>query len=324
MALSGRYPSLGRHSILIVCPAPPGSKSGNRVRALRYQSIFRQLGAKVRIESKVSGRYDTAIVIHAVKSVAAVMASKKLHPQTQVVVVVTGTDLYRFGKTAAFHNSLQLADWVVVSQPDMLGDLPTQYRAKCHVIFQSAKLPTVRRPVTRRRNKVVVCGHLRPEKDPFRTTMAVRRLPETSKIFVDHYGAALQASLEARACAEMQRSGRYRWHGELPPGEVRRKLAMAWLMVLSSKIEGGANVLSEAIAARTPVLATRIPGTSGLLGADYPGYFEVGDTRHLRQLMLRCETEPEFYESLAGAVAKRSHLVEPDRERKAWKELLGL
>ena len=252
MALSGQTPSLGRHSILVVCPAPPGSKSGNRVRALRYQSILRQLGAKVRIGSKVSGKYDTAIVINAVRSVAAVKASKKWHPHTPLVVVVTGTDLYRFGETAAFRDSLQLADWVVVSQPDMLGDLPKPYRAKCRIIFQSAKMPTVRRPVTRRRYKVVVCGHLRPEKDPFRTAMAVRRLPEASRIYVDHYGAALQASLARRARAEMQRNTRYRWHGELPHGEVRRKLAMAWLMVLSSKIEGGANVLSEAILREGP------------------------------------------------------------------------
>ena len=57
-------------------------------------------------------------------------------------------------------------------------------------------------------------------------------------------------------------------------------------MVLSSLSEGGANVISEAVAAGVPVLASRIDGSVGLLD-DYPGYFPVRDTAALARLLER-------------------------------------
>jgi glycosyltransferase involved in cell wall biosynthesis len=128
--------------------------------------------------------------------------------------------------------------------------------------------------------------------------------------------------MEKRARAEMQRNPRYRWLGEVPRPRARRLLARSRLLVLSSKMEGGANVISEALAASVPILATRISGTIGLLGERYPGYFDFGDTRQLTALLQRSECDKEFYKALTSACRQRSALIRPSREKAAWRSLL--
>jgi glycosyltransferase involved in cell wall biosynthesis len=93
--------------------------------------------------------------------------------------------------------------------------------------------------------------------------------------------------------------------------------------VLSSRLEGGANVLSEAIMNSVPVIASRIPGSVGILGASYPGYFTVGDTRELTRLLIRAETEPDFLALLRSQGDRLVRLFEPAREQRAWEDLLG-
>ena len=120
----------------------------------------------------------------------------------------------------------------------------------------------------------------------------------------------------------MMRNPRYRWLGEQPRWQARRLLARSHVMVLSSRLEGGANVVSEAAVASVPILASRIPGSVGLLGEKYPGYFAVGATSELRELLLRAESDPKFLSGLSKSVAAVRHLFRPAAERKAWKELL--
>lgn len=278
---------------------------------------------RTRIVAELGGNLDLAVVLHAYRSAAIVAHSKARFPSRPVLLVITGTDLYQHGDTTACQRSFALADRIVVAQPTMIRDLPVKYRSKTESIFQSATASSLPRPTRPRQLRVVVFGHLRQVKDPFRAAMAVRQLPTTSKIVVEHYGTALHPSMENRAIAETARNTRYRWLGEVTRGEVRRKLATAWLMVLSSRMEGGANVLSEAVAAHTPLLASRIPGTTGLLGEHYKGLFEVGDTHHLRQLLNDCETNPSFYRHLQSQVAAKAHLVSRPREINAWKRLLA-
>jgi glycosyltransferase involved in cell wall biosynthesis len=88
-------------------------------------------------------------------------------------------------------------------------------------------------------------------------------------------------------------------------------------------MEGGANVISEAIVDRTPIIASRIPGSIGLLGADYPGFYPFGDTAALRDLLLRAETDKAFYRDLRSRCAKLPPLFQPARERTAWRRLLS-
>ena len=74
---------------------------------------------------------------------------------------------------------------------------------------------------------------------------------------------------------------RYRWLGALSQAAARRAIARARALVHMSRMEGGANVVIEAVRSGVPVLASRIDGNVGLLGADYDGYFPVGDAAAL-------------------------------------------
>jgi glycosyltransferase involved in cell wall biosynthesis len=120
----------------------------------------------------------------------------------------------------------------------------------------------------------------------------------------------------------MARDPRYRWLGEVPRWRARWILEHSHALVLSSRMEGGANVVSEAIAAGVPVLASDIPGNVGLLGRRYPGYYPVGDTAALASLMSRAGSDPGFYRTLVRWCADLRPLVDPARERRSWSTLL--
>jgi glycosyltransferase involved in cell wall biosynthesis len=102
-----------------------------------------------------------------------------------------------------------------------------------------------------------------------------------------------------------------------------RWLARSHAMVISSRMEGGAHVVSEAIATGVPVLASRISGNVGLLGGRYPGYYPVENDRALARLIERARTDHVFMGILGKAVKKRRALVRPAAERRALKALLG-
>ena len=166
-------------------------------------------------------------------------------------------------------------------------------------------------------------GHLRPVKDPFRTALAVRLLPPASRLAILHLGSALSPEMAAQARAEAAVNPRYRWLGEVPRGRALRVLGRCRLLVLTSELEGGANAISEAVAVSVPVLSSRIAGSVGLLGADYPGYFPVGDTAALARLLERAESDAAFYRALQEWCARLSPLVDPVRERQSWADLLA-
>jgi glycosyltransferase involved in cell wall biosynthesis len=139
---------------------------------------------------------------------------------------------------------------------------------------------------------------------------------------VIHLGNALDEALAQEARREMAINPRYRWLGERPRAEALRVLASSRLLALTSRLEGGANVVSEALACSVPVIASRISGSIGLLGEAYPGYFPVGDTEALWDLLRRAEADAGFYRSLACWCERRAALVDPANERRAWQVLL--
>ena len=245
-------------------------------------------------------------------------------PGRPLVLALTGTDLYQdIERNRSAQRSMELASRLLLLQLDGLSHLPKDMAHKARVIYQSA-IPSKRIPRPLRRYfEVCVIGHLRRVKDPFRAALAARRLPDSSRIRIVHLGKALDSSMERRAQAEMQVNPRYHWHGEWPWPKTQQQLARARLLVLSSRMEGGANVLSEAMAAGIPVLGSHISGTVGLLGDRYPGYFPVGDTAALASLMYRAETDSAFYRELKEHCARRARLVAPEKEQKDWEELLG-
>jgi glycosyltransferase involved in cell wall biosynthesis len=87
-------------------------------------------------------------------------------------------------------------------------------------------------------------------------------------------------------------------------------------------MEGGANVVSEALACSVPILSSRIAGSVGILGPDHPGYFEVGDTEGLAALLARAEDDRAFLAELRRHGRSRATLVSPARERASWRRLL--
>jgi putative glycosyltransferase (TIGR04348 family) len=311
--------------IFVACPAPPRSRKGNRVTAVRWAGILKDLGHRPTIGRTYDGwPCDLLIALHARRSAAAVRDFVNRDPRKPVIVALTGTDLYRdihTSKMAEF--AIGIADRLVVLQERGPDELPPGLRARTRVIYQSA-VPTRSRPAPGRRFfEVCVLGHLRGEKDPFRAALALRLLPADSRIRLTHAGRALTAAMARRAAALMRREPRYHWLGEVSAGRARRLLARSRLLVLSSRMEGGANVLSEAIAEGVPVLASRIPGNVGILGGRYPGFFPVGDTAALARLLRRAETDPAFYARLQSGVSGLAPLVDPARERAAWASLLG-
>jgi glycosyltransferase involved in cell wall biosynthesis len=88
-------------------------------------------------------------------------------------------------------------------------------------------------------------------------------------------------------------------------------------------MEGGAHVVMEAVMSGTPVLASRIDGNVGMLGADYDGYFPWGDAQVLANLLLRCKNEPLFLDHLNAQCALRSPLFEPRAEQLALLKIVS-
>ncbi len=308
--------------IALVTPAKPGSRNGNRNTALRWASMLRRLGHRVRVQTEWGqAPADAMLALHARRSHASIERFAARYPARQLVLALTGTDLYgdiRFDPAA--QASLRLASDLVVLQSEGLRELAAEHRAKARVVYQSA--PSIRRrPPLRTVFEVLVVGHLREVKDPFRAALALRQVPPDSRIRVRQFGSALDAE-HARQARKLEREQpRYRWLGERAHWQVRKSLARAALMVISSRTEGGANVIAEAIAAGCPIIASRMSGNIGMLGHDYAGYYPVGDERALARLLRRAEIDPPFYRRLKQQCAARRALFSPSAERAALARL---
>ena len=311
--------------ILLVTPAPAGSLSGNRATANRWARLLRSLGHRVDVVVEYQGQgADLMVALHAWRSAAAIQAFSRAHPDRPLIVVLTGTDAYRFihSRPDETRASLVAADRIVGLHRMIAACVPAEQRHKLRVIFQSARPLTGRRP-PRTVFRVCVAGHLREEKDPLRAAMAVRDLPAGSRIRVDAYGRAHSEEWAGAARAEAATNPRFRWHGEIAHGRLRDVYRRSHLLALTSRMEGGANVVSEAVMADLPVLASRIPGSVGLLGEDYAGYYPAEDTRALRELLLRAETDARFYAGLETAGRSLRPLFSEQAETSGWAELLA-
>ena len=310
--------------IVIVTPAAAGSRHGNRHTAARWAALLRSLGHRVRIALSWDGApTDLMIALHARRSHDSASRFAAAYPDRPLVLVLTGTDLYRdIRGDANARDSMRLAKRIVVLQEQGRAELTRELRRKCRVIYQSARAAAPQPPL-KRCFEIVVSGHLRDEKDPFRAAMAVARLPPESRIRITHIGAAMSPEMERAARSWSAREPRYTWLGELPHGKALRVLARSRLMVISSRMEGGANVVAEAIAAGVPVVASRIPGNVGMLGRRYPGYYPAGDEPALARVLWRAEHDPAFYRRLKSRSRARRALVTPRSERNALKNLLA-
>lgn len=310
--------------ICLITPAPAYSRTGNRVAALRWAKLLRELDHQVIIAQEYkTQRFDLMIALHARRSHASMVRFRERHPSLPLILALVGTDLYGDIHTdSSAQESLELADRFVVLQPVGINELPERLAGKARVIYQSVQPPPGKFTPKKNAFEVCVIGHMRPVKDPFRTALAVRSLPSSSRIQVLHAGADLSGDMEVTARRETSLNPRYRWLGNLPHWKSMRLLARSRLLSLTSESEGGANVVSEAIACSVPVISSRISGSIGLLGEDYPGYFSVGDTQELLDLLVRAETDTPFYNRLMSWCERLKPLFEPADERRRWDELL--
>jgi putative glycosyltransferase (TIGR04348 family) len=311
-------------NIVIITPAAAPALGGNRNTAQRWGRLLRRAGHRVRVQTAWDERpADVLIALHARKSHDTIKRFVSQMRHAPLVVCLTGTDLYRDIRTdASAQESLRLATRIVVLQEMALRELAAEARRKTRVIYQSAKPAKPSTPL-RNQFEIAVIGHLREEKDPFRCAMALSYLPQSSRIRVCHMGQAMNAEMKKQALQWMEREPHYRWMGEIPHWQVRERLARCRAMVISSRMEGGANVISEALAARVPVIASQIPGNIGMLGEDYNGYYPVKDERRLALLLQRLETERAFCAALKKQCAARLPLVQEKREAASLEKLLS-
>ena len=316
--------------ILIIGPALSSKGRGNRRTAVRWGRIFVGLGHDVTCDNEYNGQdCDLLIALHAIESAHSVRASRDAHPDRPVVVALTGTDIYGLGSMFdeggrdEAHRTMELATKLVAFHPLAADEVPKATRDKVTVIYQSLTVPGGLPQRRRHRFEVCVVGELRQVKDPFRTGLAARRLPPDSNVRVLHAGAASSEEMAERATKEERTNARYNWLGEVSHAETLALIARSRLLSISSRHEGGANVLTEALALGTPIVASRIAGNVGILGDDYAGYFEVEDTEALSELLRRAETDEGFYDSLRDHCAGLAELASPEREAEAWKELLA-
>ncbi len=311
--------------IQLVTPAPRGSRTGNRVTALRWARLLRSLGHQVRVREELDGEpCELLIALHARRSASSVALSRQQAPSRPIVLVLTGTDVYDDLRWSAEAQAcLAQADRVVTLQAAALRELPPEALAKAVVIPQSAATPNSPRTKREETFDALVVAHLRPVKNPLLAARAARLVPPESRLHVRLVGQALDIDLGTQAEQETLGNPRFEWLGPKSHAETACLLNEAQVLVVSSQDEGGPAVVTEAIAAGTPVLSTRIPAVESLLGPDYPGLYERGDAAELAALLLRCETEPAFLEELRRAISAHRPEVTPDLERERLRALIS-
>jgi putative glycosyltransferase (TIGR04348 family) len=320
-----------RPHIVIVSPALSDANNGNWQTANRWRHMLAQ-NFHCRIvktwPDKFANQDDVMLALHARRSAESIAAWHAVHGGSRLVLALTGTDLYRdIQIDAAAQASLAMASRIIVLQELAPFGLEEAHRTKAEVIFQSTtSQPTLLKPAAHLR--AVMVGHLRDEKSPETLFDAARILKAEDGIFIDHIGAGLDAALAKAAEATAKACSHYRWLEGVAHEATRRAIQRAHVLVHASKMEGGAHVLMEAACSGTPVLASRIDGNVGMLGADYLGYFDWGDAAALTRLLRECrasQSDPNgLLAQLQKQVTARAPLFAPEQESAKLNALVQL
>jgi len=310
----------------IVSPARADSNNGNWHTAARWAEHLRPLGEVALLERWEGQPLRVLVALHARKSAESVAAYRQQVPDGKIVLVMTGTDLYRdLPDDVLALRSIALADRIVVLQAKALAMLPAEAAAKARVIVQSAPALPHRLPRAGAGEPVrfIAVGHLREVKDPLTLARAAARLAGEPGIAVEHIGAALDPALAAELGKITRGCPGYRWLGGLPHADVLAHLQAADALVHPSRMEGGANAIIEAVQCGMPVIASAVDGNVGLLGEGYDGYFPLGDDAALAGLMRRFASDAAFAATLARQCDALRASFAPEAEGAAVRALVG-
>lgn len=342
-----------RHRIHIVTPALASANNGNWQTAQRWARLLHRHdlhdhqaqaiaagdrigpqghGSPWRVDIQRHWRPSDAgevlMALHAVRSADSIQAWHRERGRRGLIVVLTGTDLYRDltgvdpQARETCRASLQAADRIIVLQDQALSSLPHEWHHKVHVVLQSTtSRQTCPKPSSRLR--AVMVGHLRSEKDPLTLMSAARLLDPAEGILIDHIGSALDEELAQAARQTQSACPHYRWLGGLTHEATRRRIQRAHLLVHASRMEGGAHVIMEAVCSGTPVLASRMDGNVGMLGVDYAGYFPVGDACALAQGLRQARRDGAWMQVLIEQCRMRAPLFAPQAEAQALRAVVA-
>ena len=306
-----------KQTVVIVSPALASANNGNWQTAKRYRQLLKA-NFRVRLVSEWDGNKsdDVLIALHARRSFPSIAAWHAVHGAKGLVVVLTGTDLYRdIQHDLQAQQSLEFAALLVVLQSTGIEELPAPFKAKTSVLLQSTT-PRVILPKTTRCVRVVMVGHLREEKSPRTLFDAAALLAQQRDIHIQHIGAEHDHVLAKMAHQTAVLYPRYHFTGALTYSETRRQIQRSHVLVHTSVMEGGAHVIMESICSGVPVIASRIPGNMGMLGKDYAGLFPVGDAKALADMLIRFRHDAEFEQLLKKQCALRAPLFSVEHERK--------
>jgi putative glycosyltransferase (TIGR04348 family) len=307
-------------TLCIVSPALADANNGNWQTAQRWAHML-----SGQYETRISSAWpdgqdaDVLLALHARRSAPSIAAWAQTYPARPLVVALTGTDLYHdIHHDSDAKRSLQLAHALIVLQDQGAAELPPALQSKAHVIYQSSTaLPSVSKTIAHLR--VLMVGHLRDEKNPQLLWQAAQALSADDGIYIDHIGKTLNSALGQQAQRVASQYSHYRWLGEQPHAHTRRSIQRAHVLVHPSRLEGGAHVIMEAVLSGTPVLASRVPGNVGMLGADYAGYFDPDNAQQLVALLRECrQTQTQvdgLLTKLTHACQTRAALFQPEREQ---------
>ena len=315
-----------RREVILVTPALAAANNGNWQTAQRWARLLApayRVTLTDRADAAMCARADAMVALHARRSAASIRLWREQQPRAPLVVVLTGTDLYRdIAVDADAQRSLAWADRLVVLNTHGARALPAQLQPKVRVVLQScsARQALAKSP---HRLRALMVGHLRDEKDPRCYWRAAERLRGRRDLHFDHIGAALDADLGQSAQALAATHPRFRWLGGLAHGATRARIQQAHVLVHPSRMEGGAHAVIEALRSGTAVLASTIDGNTGLLGDDHPGLFAPGDDAALAALLERCREDPTMLTALRAAGDHRAPLFTPQAEAAALQALLG-
>jgi putative glycosyltransferase (TIGR04348 family) len=321
-----------RPRILLITPARESDNNGNYHTAHRWLQMLSPQYEVTVAQAFVGQESDLMIALHARRSAGAIVGFQARNPASPVILVLTGTDLYKDipnRDPEALESLRRASHWIVLQEdaPKFLSQLdfellPPGEGRDIHVVFQSAPAMTPFENPSMILN-VAFVGHLREEKDPRTLFNALRMLEKELPIVVNAAGNGLDNALAAEASQLAADDPRFAWLGGMSHEKTRELIRQADILVVPSRMEGGANVIVEALTAGTPVAASAVSGNIGMLGRDWPAYFPVGNAQVLADLLRTCATDKNYLLELRAAAAKRAPLFLPESEQKTLRAVVA-